>query len=418
MARIAYTMSRFPKVSETFVADEIAAVEQRGLDVEILPLVHHHDPVTHPTAARLEARARYVRPWSPAALGALAWWLGRHPSRTLRAVWTVLAGTARSPQFLVRTIALLPQAAWFARHCQDTGVTHVHAHFATHATTNAWMIQRLTGIPYSFTAHAHDIYIDTTFLDRKICDSAVAVVISEYGRERMVACAPGCASRIQVLHLGVDLTEATARRERRAARRVERDRATQLLCVARLDATKGHPTLLAAVDRLVRDGRDIELTLIGEGDERSAIEARIAELGLGDRVRLLGARTHEQVFDAMEAADVVVSASVESADGDAEGIPVTLMEAMAIGVPVVATRTAGVPELVTDGESGVLVDQHDAAGLAAAIAGLLDEPDRARRLAEGAARRVAESFDRDRVVDQLVELLVPGLGTGKHARVP
>jgi len=418
VARIAYTMSRFPKVSETFVADEIAAVEQRGLDVEILPLVHHHDPVTHPTAARLEARARYVSPWSPAALGALAWWLVRHPATTLRTIGTVLAGTARSPRFLVRTVALLPQAAWFARHCQDAGVTHVHAHFATHATTNAWLIQRLTGIPYSFTAHAHDIYVDTTFLGRKICDSAVAVVISEYGRDRMVACAPDCASRIQVLHLGVDLTEATARRERRSTRTVEPDRAAQVLCVARLDATKGHATLLAAVDQLTRDGRDVEVTLIGEGDRRSSIQEQITELGLGDRVRLLGARTHEQVFDAMEAADVVVSASVESADGDAEGIPVTLMEAMAIGVPVVATRTAGVPELVTDGESGVLVDQHDAAGLAAAIAGLLDDPDRARRLADGATRRVAESFDRDRVVDELVDLLVPGHGAGTHARVP
>ena len=216
----------------------------------------------------------------------------------------------------------------------------------------------------------------------------------------------------------MNLTEATARRERRAARIPGPDHAARLLCVARLDTTKGHATLLDAVDRLVRDGRDVELTLIGEGEERSAIEARVAELGLGTRVRLLGARPHEQVFDAMEAADVVLSASVEAADGDAEGIPVTLMEAMAIGVPVVATRTAGVPELVTDGECGVLVDQHDATGMAAAIAGLLDDPDRARRLADGAARRVAESFDRDQVVDQLVELLVPGHGTGTHARVP
>ena len=407
MARIAYTMSRFPKVSETFVADEIAAVEQRGVEVEILPLVHHHDAVTHPTAARLESRARYVSPWSPAALGALAWWLVRHPVRTVRAKVTVLAGMVRSPRFLVRTMALLPQAAWFARHCAATGVTHVHAHFATHATTNAWLIHRLTGIPYSFTAHAHDIYVDTTFLGRKICDSAAAVVISEYGRERMAACAPDCTSRIRVLHLGVDLTEATSRRERRLARAPETDRAAQLLCVARLDATKGHATLLAAVDLLVRDGREVELTLIGEGEQRPQIEARITELGLGGRVRLLGARTHEEVFDTMEAADVVVSASVEAADGDAEGIPVTLMEAMAIGVPVVATRTAGVPELVTDGESGILVDQHDATALAAAVAGLLDDPDRARRLADGAARRVAESFDRDQVVDQLLEVLVP-----------
>ncbi len=418
MARIAYTMSRFPKVSETFVADEIAAVEQRGIDVEILPLVHHHDPVTHATAARLESRAHYVRPWSPAALGALAWWLLRHPARTLRAVWTVLAGMIRSPRFLIRTVALLPQAAWFARHCEQAGVTHVHAHFATHATTNAWLIQRLTGIPYSFTAHAHDIYVDTTFLDRKICDSAVAVAISEYGKGRMAACAPDCTSRIQVLHLGVDLTEATARRERRTGRIPGPDDAAQLLCVARLDATKGHATLLDAVDLLVRDGRDVELILIGEGEERARIEARIAELGLGTRVRLLGARPHEQVFDAMERADIVVSASVEAADGDAEGIPVTLMEAMAIGVPVVATRTAGVPELVTDGESGVLVDQHDATGLAAAVAGLLDDADRARRLADAAARRVAESFDRDQVVDQLVDLLVPGHGVGTDARVP
>ena len=397
-------MSRFPKVSETFVADEIAAVEARGVEVEILPLIHHHDPVTHPTAARLEARARYVRPWEPAAVGALLWWLVRHPVRTLRATGTALVGNLRSPGFLVRTLALLPQAAWFARHCASVGVTHVHAHFATHATTNAWLISQLTGIPYSFTAHAHDIYVDTTFLDRKICDSTTAVVISDFGRSRMVACAPGCAERIRVVHLGVDLTEATRRRERR--RPPDPSRTSRLLCVARLDPTKGHPVLLDAVAALVEDGRDVELTLIGEGDDRESVERQVDRLGLGGRVHLLGSRTHEQVFDAMEAADVVVSASVEAASGDAEGIPVTLMEAMAVGAPVVATRTAGVPELVTDGESGLLVPQHDAGALADAVGRLLDDPELARRLADGAAARVRSSFDRDQVVDQLLGVLL------------
>ncbi len=407
MARIAYTMSRFPKVSETFVSDEIAAVRDRGVEVDILPLIHHRDPVTQPTAARLETEAHYVRPWSPAALGALARWLIRHPVRTLGAVAGALAGTARSPGFLVRTAAVIPQAAWFARHCDRVGVTHVHAHFATHATTNAWLIRRLTGIPYSFTAHAHDIYVDTTFLERKVCDSAAVVAISEYGRNRMVACAPDCADRIRVVHLGVDLAEASLRRARRARRTHHADGPARLLCVARLDPTKGHSVLLDAVATLGRDGRDVELTLIGEGDQRPAIEAQVVRLGLAPRVRLLGARTHDEVFDLMEEADVVVSASVESPDGDAEGIPVTLMEAMAIGVPVVATRTAGVPELVVDGETGILVDQHDARGLADAIARLLEDPELAGRLAAGATERVGESFDRDRVVDELLEILTP-----------
>ena len=410
MARIAYTMSRFPKVSETFVADEIAAVEARGVQVEILPLVHHRDPVTHSTGARLESRAHYVRPWSPRAIGALLWWLLRHPTTTTRTLATVVAGTARSPRFLLRSVALLPQAAWFARHCDSVGVTHVHAHFATHATTNAWVIRQLTGIPYSFTAHAHDIYVDTTFLGRKICDSTTAVVISEYGRDRMAAVAPECTERLRVLHLGVDLTEADRRRARRvpADRDRDPDRPARLLCVARLDPTKGHLYLLDAVSSLVRDGRRVELTLIGEGPDRPIVEQRISDLGLGGTVRLLGARSHDQVFDAMEAADVVVSASVEAASGDAEGIPVTLMEAMAIGVPVVATRTAGVPELVSDGTSGVLVPQRDPAALARAVAGLLDDPDRSARLADGAATQVRASFDREVVVDELLGILLDG----------
>ena len=399
-------MSRFPKVSETFVADEIVAVADRGFDVEILPLIHHHDDVTHPQAAALEQRARYVRPWSPAALGALAWWLVRSPGTTVRTVGRLVRGNARSRGFLLRSLALLPQAAWFARFCQRTGVEHVHAHFATHATTNAWVIHQFTGIPYTFTAHAHDIYVDTTFLDEKIRASERAVAISEYGRNRMVACAPDLADRIVVIHLGVDLSLAESVRDRAsgdasttdasttdasATDASATDRTLELLCVARLDATKGHAVLLDAVQRLRGDGRDVHLTLIGEGDLRADIEARIASLDLTDNVTMLGYRTHDQVLEAMARSDVVVAPSIETSSGDAEGIPVTLMEAMAIGTPVVATVTAGVPELLTDGVSGLLVPQRDAGALAAGIASLLDEPALATRLS-------------DAVVDELVQL--------------
>ena len=409
MPRIAYTMSRFPKVSETFVADEIAAVADRGFDVEILPLIHHHDDITHPQAAALEQRAHYIQPWSPAALGALAWWLVRAPGPTLRTVARLIRGNAGSRGFLLRSLALLPQAAWFARFCQRSGVEHVHAHFATHATTNAWVIHQLTGLPYTFTAHAHDIYVDTTFLDEKIRSSERAVAISEYGRGRMIACAPDLADRIVVIHLGVDLSLAEAVRTRVASEATADDDSSaggtrQLLCVARLDATKGHTVLLDALERLRTDGHDVHLTLIGEGDLRADIESRIQELGLTDRVTMLGYRTHDEVLEAMARSDVVVAPSIETSSGDAEGIPVTLMEAMAIGTPVVATVTAGVPELITDGVGGVLVPQRDADALAAAVAGLLDDPGLADRLSDAAARAVAESFARDAVVDELVTL--------------
>ncbi|MBM3662640.1 MAG: glycosyltransferase family 4 protein [Actinobacteria bacterium] len=396
-------MSRFPKVSETFVIDEITAVEQRGVSVEILPLIHHRDPVAHPAAIPLEARAHYIRPWSPAAIGALIWWFVRHPGRTARAIATALAGNRASVGFLIRTAALIPQAAWFARWCATNSVEHVHAHFATHAATNAWLIWRLTDIPYSFTAHAHDIYVDTTFLDRKIHDASAVIAISEYGRDRLAAIAPAEADLIHVVHLGVDLSDARNRRNRRRLNRRDLQGPARVLCVARFNATKGHDVLLDALALLVSNGTDAELTLIGDGELRPAIEEQVERLGLSGSVRFLGPRSHDDVFNAMESADVVVSASVETPDGDAEGIPVTLMEAMAIGVPVVATRTAGVPELITDEVSGLLVDQRDAVALAESIRRILGDAQLADRLTSAAAVSVEESFDREEVVSDLLE---------------
>jgi colanic acid/amylovoran biosynthesis glycosyltransferase len=387
MRTIAYTMSRFPKLSETFILYEIVELERAGVRVEIFPLLREHEAVAHPEAGPLAARAHYAGVASAETLAAQLYWLLRRPAAYLRAWLAALWGNRGSPKFLSRALLVVPQAARFARRMRELGVEHLHAHYATHPALAAYVAHILTGIPYSVTAHAHDIYVERSMLDTKLRAASLVVAISEYNR-RLIGelCGPEVAAKTAVVHCGVDFAVFRPRPARAPGGPFT------IVCVASLQDYKGHSYLLEACAQLREAGMSFRCLCVGEGEHRPQLEAQIAELGLQQQVLLLGRQPRERVSALLAEADVAVQPSVVTASGKMEGIPVALMEALACGLPAVATRISGIPELIRDGETGLLVPERDSAALAEALLRLQRDPALGERLGAAGRELVEREF--------------------------
>ena len=389
---IAYLTSRFPKISETFVLDEVLELRRRGCTIELFALLPGDEEIVHPEASELDGHVHAAKPISRATLAVLAaqvGWLRRSPRRYLHAWRRGIRGNARWPRFLLRSLVVIPVAAQWAAWARDNGIEHIHAHWATHPALAALVMHDLTGLPFSFTAHAHDLMVNTTMLAEKMRPAYVDVTISERNRTILAALAPDAAENIQVIHCGVDLRRFVPAEETN----LPPSETPTLVCIARLEEMKGHRYLIDACALLQQHGVRFRCLLIGDGSERAAITQQIEQYGLAEHVSLLGAQPRDAVRQWLADADVVVLPSVVTEAGRTEGIPVALMEALAMRRPVVATAVSGVPELITDGVHGRLVPPRDAVALADALEALLQDRALAQRLAAAGRAHVEEAFD-------------------------
>lgn len=402
--RVAYLVSRFPKTSETFIVDEVLALEEAGVDVPLYALADGRGAPVGRAAAKLTERCIRLPLLAPGLLVAEARWLLRAPLRLLGLWGLVVVRHLRAPRDLARAIVAVSHAIAHASHMERTGVQHLHAHWATHTALAAWAVHRLTGLSYSFTAHADDIFVTRPMLDEKVRDAAFVVTISDFNRAFLIdRIGASSATPIEVVRCGVSAEEF------QPAPAPAESTPFTIVCVARLEAKKGHVDLIDACAELVRRGIDLRCRLIGEGSRRGAIEARTSQLGIADRVELLGARKREEVRETIASAHVFVLPSVVDPDGRADGIPVALMEAMAMCRPVVTTRVTGIPELVEDEVSGLLVAPGDAGALAEAIDRVRLDPALRARLAETGRGRVLQDHDLHENIRRLRDLFV------KHA---
>ena len=394
---VAYLVSRFPHVSETFIVREMDAVSAEGVAIVPRSLFPAVDGTVHAAAERWVPALR--RPTIRDGAAALAVHAVRRPIALARALGALVRGYARSPRVLVRALATVPLGAALARSLPGEGVTHVHAHYATYPALAAWLVQRLAGIPYSFTAHAHDLYVDQSLLGPKVADASFVAAISEFNKRFLHPYRGGSRTPVVVVHCGVDV-HATAFRERR----LPSEGPVRVLCVASLQEYKGHRVLLDALAR--GDGLErLEVDCVGGGSLREELEAHARALGLQGRVRFLGPRREDEVAALFERADAFVLPSVVAADGQMEGIPVALMEALAHGVPAVSTDLSGIPELVRDGETGLLAAPGDAASLSGVLRKLLDDPEAASRRARAGRELVEREFDLQVTGRRMAELL-------------
>jgi len=391
-------MSQFPKISETFVLYEMLAVERLGAEVDVFPLRRGPRGPRHPEAVAFEERAHFVPAFSWGTIRAVVRRLARDPARCLRTYWDILRGTWGSRKFFLGALLYFPKCVVFAERMEALGVDHIHAHFASHPALAALIVHRLTGIPYSFTAHGSDLHVDRRMLHAKVASAAFVVAVSSYNRELICeTCGEDARDKVVVIHCGADPSVFATRNGRANGNGKDHDaqveRKLRIVCVASFEEVKGHTYLLKACRLLVDRGVDAVCDLVGSGPLLRRMEAEAEELGLQKRVTFHGAQPRDRVGRIVSAADVAVLASYPTSSGRREGIPVALMEAMMSSLPVVASGLSGIPELVAHERTGFLVPPGDPWALADRLECLADAPALRRTLGEAGRARVAGEFD-------------------------
>lgn len=395
---VAYVVSRFPHLPETFILREMQELERAGVAVHLFPLVLQDQAVIHPEAATWIPRAQTHRYLSRQVLGPAFEAAWRRPVRFWRSAVGALAGNVRSPKFLSRALAIVPKAAGVARAMREQGVTHVHTHYGTHPALLAWLVHQLEGIPYSVTVHAHDIFVDTSMLGTKLHDAAFVVAISEYNKRHLeTLLGPSIVAKTHVVRCGI-------RPEWYGAGDPPPTDHLRLTSIGSLQPYKGQTHLLQACSILRDRGRLFRCRIVGDGPLRKRLEAEIRSLRLEGRVELLGALPEHDVASLLRDTDVYVQPSIVTKTGKMEGIPVALMEAMASNVPVVASHLSGIPELVRNEQTGLTVRPEDPQALAEAILRLADDPATSHRIAAAGRTLVQREYDLRNNVDRLASL--------------
>jgi glycosyltransferase involved in cell wall biosynthesis len=394
--KVAYLVNQYPKVSHSFIRREIIALEAQGWDVHRFAARGWEAELPDAADRAEAARTEYMlRRGAGPLLAAAAAVLLASPARffaALRLAFRMMVPSDRP--FPVHLVYLL-EACWLARALKSRGIGHVHAHFGTNPAAVAMLTRELSGISYSFTVHGPDEF-DTApliHLAEKIRRAAFVVAISSYGRSQLFRLVEQEHwSKIQVVHCGVD-------RQFAALDHVKAAPVPRLACVGRLSTQKGQLLLVSAAAQLVQDGLDFELVLVGDGEMRAEIERSMHVHGLQNVVTITGWADAERVRAEILAARAHVLPSFM------EGLPVVLMEAMALGRPVISTYVAGIPELVREGENGWLVPAGDVTALADAMRACLaaDEASLERMGAAARARALAR-HDVDREASKLASL--------------
>jgi glycosyltransferase involved in cell wall biosynthesis len=372
--RVAYVLRAFPRLSETFILHELLAQRARGTEVRVFALKRTADERMQPEAEQLLPEVTFLEPEEPAR------WNGPRlvPKRQRRwaAAGAAIAGELRS---------------W--------GATHVHAHFAGPAATAACFAAMAAGIPFSFTAHAKDIFVDSLdweWLAWLGAKAHAVITVCDYNRSYLRRRMPD--ARVVRIYNGVDL-ERWALPPRRA-----RPAIGPVVTVGRFVRKKGFDVLVAALGLLRDRGLPLRAVLIGDGAEWDTVRSLARAERLGRRARFPGALTQPEVRKVLASASLVVLPCVVDRDGNQDALPTVLLEASACGLPCVATRIGGVPEIVQDGVTGRVVAPGDAVALADAIASLMASSRRRARMGLAARRRAERLFDQRRAAQALARL--------------
>lgn len=399
--RVLYLVSLFPCWSETFIVREIERFIERGVDVRILSLKAPSESLVQRRAEALMSRV--IGP-STVVLEAPVVVLEclRHPLRLLLIVAELFAGLWRQPSALLKSLVALWRGLAAMPAIRRFQPEWLHAHWATYPSTVAWALSRLSGVPFSFTAHAHDIFVEDQLIAAKLSDAAMGITISRYNVKHLARWGAK-PEHLHVVHCGVDFSELAENLDARAL--------ASIASVGRLDPIKGFDVLVPALALLKERGVPFHCTVIGEGPQRTRLEGQRASASLQGQLDFPGAKPQETVRAALSDATIFVMPSVKTPEGNQDGIPVALMEAMATGAAVVSTTVSGIPELVRHEENGLVVAPGDAVALADALQRLLADGALRRKLGAAARQTVAREFDARTEADTLLRAMAQHLGT-------
>lgn len=408
--RIGYVLKVYPRFSETFIVTEILAREAHGENIEIFALRHSTDPRFHPELARVQAPLTYIR----------------RPFKASES-WDVIKRAQHViPDFGNRFAQLLPdiaemeasdvnQGIELACAVVERGITHLHCHFATLSVDVAQIASRLTGVPFSVTTHAKDLFHESVCHDRlgKIFDQADHVIaISEYNRQFLFKNFPQISHKVHLVYNGLELARFPYTVKSLP------EKSLHIVGVGRLVEKKGFDVLIQAAALAQGQGLDLKVTIAGGGQLAESLQKLAHDTGMANHIEFLGPRTQREVKEVLRLADVFAAPCVVGADGNADGLPTVLLEAMAMGVPVIATRVTGIPEVVDNGSdgkerTGILLEPGDSKALAQAFVEVADpEWDRAG-ISQAARDRVEADFD-SRAQARTLHHLLPALSSEHH----
>jgi colanic acid/amylovoran biosynthesis glycosyltransferase len=392
--KIAYFINYYPKVSHSFIRREILALERQGIEVQRFALRGWQGPLPDEDDRCERARTRYVlQSGGWALLAPTLRVFARRPVRFLRALFLTLKMAHESDRPVAYHLVYLAEACRILPWLATSGACWIHAHFGTNSTDIAMLVHALGGPRYSFTAHGPEEFLRPIGLREKIRRAAFVVAISSFGRSQLCLWThPQDWQKVKIVHCGLDRSfYAEAPHAPQTARR--------FVCVARLAMEKGQLLLVEAAARLASKGLDFELVLAGDGPARQLLEELIARHGMQHRIRITGWISNDRVREEILAARALVSPSFS------EGLPVVIMEAMALRRPVLATYVAGIPELVRPGETGWLFPAASLDELADAMEECLTRaPEELQRLGENGHQRVIARHSIDAQAARLAAL--------------
>lgn len=394
MKKTAIILSQFPCIDEVFILRELVHLKRTGLDFVIFSLKASRDKVVQEDAQSLIADTCYFPFFSWKVLKANAALFVRRPLRYLSTFFSVIFHNFKSFDFFWKSVVFWPEFAAFADLAERMGLSHVHGNWATHPATAAWVIRRLTGIPYSMTGHAHDIYLDTTMLAAKIEGARFVTTCTETNKKYLDKIAPGCQEKIIKNYHGVDLERFAGPREKTAV--------FTILSVGTLLERKGFDDLIKACALLKKRGVAFSCIIAGGGPEEDKLKNLVRNLEVDDRVSMLGRVTQKEIIPLYKKADIFVL-TVKTKKHF--GIPNVFIESLASGLVPISTALESIHELVIDGESGLIVADEDPGAIADAIERLERDPLLRERLAQRGREIVLEKFDARRNALQLKELL-------------
>jgi glycosyltransferase involved in cell wall biosynthesis len=381
--KIGYVVKRYPRFSETFIVNEILAHERAGLQVEIFALLPTDDTHFQNLLSEVRAPVTYL---STKIWKASEFWLQLQSATK----WSDggFAALNEATNMPLRDVA---QALELSEQIRNRGVTQLHAHFASAATSVARLASRLSGVPYSFTAHAKDIFhesVDRIELKRKLDDCAAAITVSDFNLCELRAEFGSSAENLRRIYNGLDLRQFDFHLPQRESR--------EILAVGRLVEKKGFGDLISACDLLRYQGVDFHCSIVGTGELEQELRAQIAERLLGKYVEMVGALPQQKVKCLLRSAAVFAAPCVVGQDGNKDGLPTVLLEAMAMGTPCVSTSVTGIPEALVHNRTGLLLEPGNVKGLADSIKRLLDDNELRETMATNARRNIEARFDIER----------------------
>ena len=380
--RIGYILKVYPRISQTFVLAEILAHERAGLDMDIFSLRRTDDTRFHAALAKVQSPVFQISRASTKATPILDE-LREHAVH-LPQLWDVVRGSGAGAEDLV-------QAARLSRAIIDRGIDHLHAHFGTVATVVARLASKITGVSYSFTAHAKDIFhevVDEAELRQKLADAAGVITVSQFNVEYLKQKYGVAAERVKLIYNGLDLDEFRFE--------PNGERPPLILAVGRLIEKKGFSYLVEACALLRAKGVRFRCEIVGGGELESYLRKLILECGVGDCVRLCGPMSQSDVKQKIRGASLLAAPCVHAQNDDRDGLPTILLESMALGTPSISTPVTGIPEVLRHDSTGLMVAERDAGALADACEKMLVDQELVDNLVQNARQLIEERFDIDK----------------------